>query len=313
MMRVLTWIGISLASLIALALAAIFAFGFRTDISVDELKRRYTSEQSRFVELDGLNVHYRDQGPRDAPVLLLLHGSAASLHTWEGWERNLRRDFRVISVDLPAHGLTGPWPKDGDYTLDGYARFVESFAAKLGLQRFHIAGNSMGGAIGWTYAARYPQRLEKLILIDAAGYPRSESQRFFGFMAMPLTDLTLRWITPHAAVERIVRGLYADPAKVDAPLVDRYYELLRRDGNRAAIAPRMRAFDPQPALLNTLRLPVLIMWGGKDKLLLPADAFRFQNDIADTTLKIYSDAGHLPMEEIPDVTANDARKFLLGR
>lgn len=313
MKRFFKWLGVALAALILAPVTVLLALGLRGDLSLDELKPRYTDQNSRFVDIDGLNVHYRDQGPRTAPVLVLLHGSAASLHTWEGWERALRNDFRLISVDLPAHGLTGPWLKDGDYTLDGYARFVDRFLGKLDVQRFSLAGNSMGGAIGWTYAARYPQKVEKLILIDAAGYPRSESQRFFGLMGFPLVDVTFRWFTPHLVVQRIVRGLYADPTKVDDGLVDRYRDLVRRAGNRAAIVPRMRAFNPDPALLKTLKLPVLIMWGGKDKLLLPSEAFRFQNDIADATLKVYSDAGHMPMEEIPEATARDARKFLLGR
>jgi pimeloyl-ACP methyl ester carboxylesterase len=313
MKRFFKWLGISLASLVVLALVAIFAVGFRFDISVEELRPRYTNEHSRFVDIDGLKVHFRDQGPRDAPVLLLLHGSASSLHTWEGWEQRLRSDFRVISVDLPAHGLTGPWSSDGDYTLDGYAKFVEDFMQRLSAERFSIAGNSMGGAIGWTYAARYPQRVERLILIDAAAYPRSQSQRFFGFMAFPLADLMLRWITPHFLTERTVRALYGDPAKVDDALVERYRNLIRREGNRGVIGKRMRQFDPDPSLLRRLELPVLVMWGAKDRLLLPADAFRFQNDIENASLQIYSQTGHMPMEELPEATADDARKFLLGR
>jgi pimeloyl-ACP methyl ester carboxylesterase len=311
--RFFKWLGLSLLALIALLIVAIFAFGFRTDLSLEALKPRYTSAQSRFVEINGLNVHYREQGPAGAPVLVLLHGSGASLHTWEGWEARLKNDLRLISIDLPAHGLTGPWPKDGDYTMDGFARFLESFAQKLALQRFSIAGNSMGGAIGWTYTSRYPQRVDKLILIDSAGYPRSESQRFFGFAGFPLADVMLRWVTPYDVVERTVRGLYGDPAKVDGALVERYRDLVRREGNRGVIGTRMRQFNPDPALLKSVQAPVLIMWGGKDRLLLPADAFRFQNDIANTTLKLYSELGHMPMEENPDITATDARKFLLGR
>lgn len=313
MKRILKWLGYLFVALVVLPLAILLGIGVRGDLSLQELKPRYANAASRFVEVDGLNVHYRDQGPRGAPVLVLLHGSASSLHTWEGWQRALDKDFRVISLDLPAHGLTGPWPQSGDYTIDGYARFLDRFLGRLGVQRFSLAGNSMGGAIGWTYAARYPQKVERLILIDAAGYPRSQQQRFFGLMRFPLVDVAFRWFAPHLVVQRILRNLYADPSKVDDALVERYRDLVRRDGNRAAIVPRTLAFNPDPALLKTLKLPVLIQWGGKDRLLPPADAFRFQNDIADASLQIYSDAGHMPMEEIPQATARDARNFLLGR
>ncbi|MGE0152608.1 MAG: alpha/beta fold hydrolase [Reyranellaceae bacterium] len=307
------WLALAAAALLALSIVAILAVGLRFDIPVEALKPRYAGGASRFVEVDGLNVHYRDQGPRGAPALLLLHGSSASLHTWEGWERLLRAEFRVVSVDLPGHGLTGPWPKDGDYSLDGYARFVDRFTRRIGVERFSLVGNSMGGAVAWTYAARYPQRAEKLILIDAVGWPRPPAQRFFGFVTAPLTDFALRWITPRFVVARTLRALYGDPAKVEPALVDRYRDLVLRAGNRAAISKRFRAFDPDPALLGTLRLPVLVLWGGKDWLLLPAEAFRFQNAIADARLRIYSQAGHMPMEEMPEITAQDARAFLRER
>lgn len=310
MTKFLKWIGVAFGSLIALLIGAAFVVGFRLDISVEELKPKYTSAASRFVEVDGLNVHYRDQGPREAPVLLLLHGSSASLHTWEGWEARLTNDFRVVSVDLPAHGLTGPWPKNGDYSLDGYARFVDRFADRISLNRFALAGNSMGGAIAWTYAGQHPRRVEKLILVDAAGYPPPEAQRFFGLLRLPGSEVLLRWFAPRFVVAMTVRRVYADPAKVDDALIDRYRDLLRRDGNRAVVNERVQAFKPDLALLARIDMPVLVMWGGRDRIVLPADAFRFQNDIKDTTLKVYSDLGHVPMEENPERTANDVRQFL---
>lgn len=312
-MRILKWIGIALGSLFALLIVAVFVVGFRLDISVEELKPKYANAASRFVEVDGLTVHYRDQGPREAPVLVLLHGSSASLHTWEGWEARLKNDFRVVSVDLPAHGLTGPWLKNGDYSLDGYARFVDRFADKIALKSFALAGNSMGGAVAWTYAGRHPQRVEKLILIDAAGYPRPSSQRFFGLLRLPGSEFLLRWFAPRFVVAMTLRSVYADPAKVDDVLIDRYRDLVRREGNRAAVIERLEAFKPNLALLAKIDMPVLVMWGAKDRIVLPADAFRFQNDIKDTTLKVYSDLGHVPMEEDPERSASDVRKFLLGR
>ncbi len=312
-MRIVKWLGIVLAGLLALAIAAVFAVGFRFDIAVETLKPQYTSAASRFARIDGLDVHYRDQGRREAPVLLLLHGSAASLHTWEGWEAALQDGLRVVSVDLPAHGLTGPWPGQGDYSAEGYARFVGLFADHLGLQRFSLAGNSMGGAIAWTYAARQPQRVEKLILIDAAGYPQARARRFFGLLRLPGSGFLLRWFAPRFVVARTLRSIYGDPAKVDEALIDRYRDLALRQGNRAVLLQRLEAFRPDISLLARLDGPVLVMWGGKDRLLPPADAFRFQNDIADAQLKIYSELGHVPMEEDPARTAADARAFLLER
>lgn len=311
-MRLLRWAGLSLLALVALIALAGIAVGLRFDIPVAALMEKYAGPESRFVEIDGLEVHYRDRGPREAPALVLLHGSSASLHTWEGWAAELKDRFRVISLDLPAHGLTGPWPEVGDYSLDGYADFLDRFADRLGLKRFSLAGNSMGGAIAWTYAGRNPERVERLILIDAAGYPRPDSRRFFGLMRLPGAELLLRWFTPRFVVAATIRSIYGDPAKVDEALIDRYRDMVLRAGNRGAILARLQAYEPDPNLLRALDMPVLVMWGAKDRMVLPANAFRFQSDIADARLQIYEQVGHVPMEEIPARSAADARAFLLG-
>lgn len=311
-MRFVKWIALGFLALCALIVVAVLAVGLRFDIEPAALMDKYAGPPSRFVDVDGLSVHYRDRGPRDAPVVLLLHGSSASLHTWEGWAAALSDRFRVIALDLPGHGMTGPYPAGGDYTLAGYAEFLDRFADRLGLRQFSLAGNSLGGAIAWTYAGLQPQRVERLILIDAAGYPRPEQRRFFGLMNFPGAELALRWLTPRFLVAATLRSVYADPAKVDEALVDRYRDLVLRAGNRAAILPRLRQYAPDLSLLQRLDMPVLVMWGAQDRIVPPAVAFRFQNDIDDAALQIYSDLGHVPMEEDAARSAADARKFLLG-
>lgn len=311
-MRFLKLIALGLLGLCALLAVAVLAIGLRFDIEPAALMEKYAGPPSRFVDVDGLRVHYRDRGPRDGPALLLLHGSAASLHTWEGWAAALSDRFRVVALDLPGHGMTGPYPAGGDYSLPGYAGFLDRFADRLGLQRFSLAGNSLGGTIAWTYAGLHPQRVERLILIDAAGYPRPERRRFFGLLNLPGAELALRWFTPRFLVAATLRSVYADPSKVDDALVDRYRDLVLRAGNRAATLPRLRQFAPDLSLLRRLDMPVLVMWGAQDRIVPPADAFRFQNDVEDAALQIYSELGHVPMEEDPARSAADVRKFLLG-
>lgn len=294
---------------------------FRPDIDVETLRRTYAGPASHFLTVDRLTVHYRDQGRADAPVLVMLHGAMSSLQTWDGWAKALKDDFRLISVDLPGHGLTGPWPapRPGalppDYSRAGYVRFVEHFVDALKLQRFSLAGNSMGGAIAWSYAARHPARVTHLILIDSAGYEHNgETPLPVRLAHMAVVGDLLRYATPHWAVARQIREVYADPAKVTDALVQRYEDLMRRAGNREALLERLRT--PQrtdTAALRNLTMPVLIMWGAQDRWIVPADAFRFQQDIAKADLKIYRDAGHVPMEEQPVETAADARAFLLSR
>jgi len=310
-MRLVKWAGLSLLALLALIAIASVAVGLRFDIPAAALMEKYGGPESRFVEVDGLSVHYRDRGPREAPVLVLLHGSSASLHTWEGWAAQLKDRFRVISLDLPAHGLTGPWSEGGDYSFNGYVEFLDRFADRLGLTRFSLAGNSLGGTIAWTYAGRNPSRVEKLILIDAAGYPRPDTQRFFGLLRLPGAELLVRWFTPRFVVAATIRSIYGDRSKVDDALIDRYRDMVLRAGNRGAILQRFAQYAPDLALLKALDMPVLVMWGAKDRVVLPADAFRFQNDIDDASLQIYEEVGHVPMEEIPERSAADARAFLL--
>ncbi|MEO8559725.1 MAG: alpha/beta hydrolase [Rhodospirillales bacterium] len=305
-----------LGAVLLLALIGLAAAFYRPDLSLDILKERYANAQSRFVPIGDLSVHFRDVGPRDAPVLVLLHGAGASLHTWQGWADRLKDKFRVISVDLPGHGLTGgyPDPHAADYRLIGYATFLERFVDALKLDKFALAGNSLGGGVTWSFAARHPERVTKLILVDALAYPQDTPFKLPAQIAnTPLLGDLLRYVAVRSEIAQSVRSVYGDPTKVDDPLIDRYRDLLRRAGNREAMLLRLRRpekIDSEP--LKKLSMPVLILWGGKDTWIVPAMAVRLQNDIPNAELQMFSAAGHVPMEEIPDQTAAAARKFLSG-
>ena len=146
-------------------------WGYEADVPLATLKQKYGQQPSQYVVVDSMQVHYRVEG--QGPPLLLLHGTAASLHTWDGWTEQLKAHFQVIRVDLPAFGLTGPSPK-ADYSLKAYSNFVLHFTQALGLEPHHVAGNSLGGAIAWHYALDHPKRVNKLILVDASGYPTGQ-------------------------------------------------------------------------------------------------------------------------------------------
>jgi pimeloyl-ACP methyl ester carboxylesterase len=300
--------------LVLAAIVAVVALFYKPDLSLQTLKERYADADSRFLPVGPLTVHYRDVGPRDGPVLVLLHGANASLHTWQGWADRLKDRFRVVSLDLPGYGLTGAYPeaRPGDYHLVGYSTFLERFADALHLDRFALAGNSLGGGVAWTFAARHPERVGKLILVDALAYPQPTSLSLPQRIAdMPVVGDLLLYVAPRDQIAAVLRSAYGDPAKVTDALIDRYRDLLRYDGNRAAMLMRLRhpdKFDSAP--LKTLAMPVLILWGGKDSWIAPSTAFRLQQDIPNAQLQIFSEAGHLPMEEMPDQSAAAARKFL---
>ncbi|MFP2929699.1 alpha/beta fold hydrolase [Pyxidicoccus sp. 3LG] len=300
-------VGIAVLSLLV---GAGLAAGMRADIPASELEARYATPPSRFVEVDGLRIHYRDEG--QGPVLVLLHGSNATLYTWEGWVRELSGHHRVITLDLPGHGLTGPDVKER-YTYNGMVEVLEAFRAKLGLERFALAGNSMGGAVAWHYALLHPEHVERLVLVDAAGYPREEpAPLVFRLVRTPVLGEVLSRVTPRWIIDRNVRAVYGDPSKVPDASVDRYHALLLREGNRLATRLRLRntADDGLWRKLGELRVPTLILWGGKDTWILPAYGERFERDIPGSRRVVYPELGHVPMEEDPVRTAADVRRFL---
>jgi pimeloyl-ACP methyl ester carboxylesterase len=314
--RILKPIAIALAGLALLLVVAIAALGDR-DIPREVLVERYASAESRFLTLaDGTVVHVRDQGSPSGETLVLVHGSNASLHTWEPWVARLGDAYRVISLDLPGHGLTGPTVED-DYSIDGMARFVDDVTRMLGADRFHLAGNSMGGRMAWIYALSYPERVDRLILIDASGFPDPPDQEVplgFRLANTPVLRWLMLFVTPRDLFAVSLKDAFSDPAFVDDEMVGRYHELQLLEGSRAATAARFRlpGDDPRIAELGRIRSPTLILWGEEDRLTPASDALLFAEAIPDSRVRIYAGVGHIPMEEAPDRSAADVRAFLRG-
>ena len=312
MKRRTRWLIVALTpvALVLLALAAVWA----PDEPVEVLAGRWAQPPSRFIALGGMRVHFRDEGPRDDSIpIVLLHGTASSLQTWDGWERALRADHRVIRMDLPGFGLTGPSP-DNDYSIEAYVRFTLKLLDALGVRRFSVAGNSLGGEIAWHVVVAAPERVSQLVLVDAAGYPTSSTSVPIGFrMARtPWMSWVMTRILPRAIVRSSVRNVYGDPDRVTDSLVDRYYELTLRAGNRASLPMRFAQSRPgaDTLLLRDLRLPTLVLWGDRDRLIPPENAARFGRDIPGSRVIMYRDLGHVPQEEDPVRTAADVRAFL---
>ena len=308
-----------MASALALALAR------APDRSVQSLVARWAPPPSQFIDLHGQLVHLRDEGPRDDPMpLVLLHGTSASLHTWEGWSAALRTQRRVITFDLPAFGLTGPFSgkyATWNYGGDELARFVLDLLDELKLQRFALGGNSLGGEVAWRVASLAPERVQRLVLVDAAGYElRSESVPVgFRLANLPGINRLFEWLLPRGLVEASVREVYGDASKVTPALVDRYFETTLREGNRRALVQRFQAqaIDLQSvpanvARLRALKVPTLLIWGSRDRLIPPALAERFKRDITGSRLILLDGLGHVPQEEDPGASVAPVRAFLSG-
>lgn len=294
------------------ALGGVALWAYSPNLPAETLIARYANDRSKFIDVGGVRAHVREQGDPGGIPIVLIHGSMGSLHMWEGWVRELGGVARLISVDLPGHGLTGAWPRD-EYTIEAYADFVEVLVDTLNLDRFVLVGHSMGGAVAWTFAATRPDRVSQLILVDAAGYPRTagEAPLAIRVARTPVIGDIGVYFKPESLVRRSLVEVYADPAMVTPERIRRYAELQRFPGNREATLQRARTQEPlDPTPLRRLDVPTLILWGGKDRWVPTADAFRFQNDIKGAELEVFEALGHNPMEEDPKATAAAVAAFI---
>jgi pimeloyl-ACP methyl ester carboxylesterase len=288
------------------------------DRAVQSLVARWAPSPSDFIEVKGQLVHLRDEGPRGDPEpIVLIHGTAASLHTWEGWVRALKGTRRVISFDLPGFGLTGPfggqYPPE-DYSGDAYARFLLDLLDTLKVQRAVLAGNSLGGEVAWRTAFLAPQRVSRLILVDASGPAFTPQSVPLGFRLarIPLLNPIVESVLPRAIVAQGVAAVYGDPSRVTPDLVERYFELALRQGNRRALSLRVQSLvnGADQERIATLKLPTLILWGALDRLIPPETARRFEHDIAGSRLVVFDGLGHVPQEEDPVRTVAAVKAFL---
>jgi pimeloyl-ACP methyl ester carboxylesterase len=323
-MKFLRRIATLLVILVAVAAGLVY-FLSTPDMPDSVLMAKYGQPPSRLLALPGgTRAHYRDymadsaSMPDATPTLVLLHGSNASLHTWEPWVRQFSSSMRVITVDLPGHGLTGA-TVEADYSPEGMVAFVDSFTRTLGLAQFVLGGNSMGGHIAWRYTLAHPERVSKLVLVDPGGItmPGMDTPQPMAFrlarsaFAAPL----LRRVTPRSLFAKTIKQAFYDKSLVTEQMIDRYWELNRRPGTREATFARFKLprFDPaNMPRLHEIAVPTLVLWGREDVLLPVAYAEYFRQTIPQVQVIIYDRCGHLPMEEVPARSAEDVRRFVEG-
>ena len=294
-------------------LSVLIFFGWEKDISKQEARKLFTNQESRFKEVMGVQVHYRDEGnPSDSLPLVFIHGTSSSLHTWDSLTALLKFDKRIIRFDLPAFGLTGMNPEN-QYGIDYYAAFTKNFLDKLGIKRCLISGNSLGGGIAWNFAVKYPEVTRGLILFDATGYPRKGESGALGFKvaSMPVVNRLLLVVTPRSLVKKSLQQSYGNPDLVTDQLVDRYHKLILMEGNRKAalsLFSHPSRFDT--TLISTIKAPTLIVWGMEDRLIRFENAEKFRRDIEGSESVIMEGVGHVPMEEHPVWVASILRDFI---
>ncbi|WP_224996070.1 alpha/beta fold hydrolase [Cesiribacter sp. SM1] len=289
------------------------------DIPVEALNKKYGVEPSDYIEVEGMQVHYRFEGlESDSVPVVLIHGTGSSLFTWNGWTEQLKDEQAILRFDLPGFGLTGPHPT-GDYSIETYLEFLHILLKHLNIKKCVLAGNSIGGEIAWRYTLTYPEQVQQLILIDAAGYPLEIDEIPFSdlpisymIMRVPALRELMEMMTPPEVIRGSLEFLYGDNEKVTAELVELYFDMTCREGNREALTERMESIaQPSPwEQLSSLTLPVLVIWGGQDKLIPLQHGKRFHEDLPNSSLFVLDQAGHMPMEELPQETVAEADRFL---
>ena len=284
-----------------IALTVLF-IGYQ-DIPIEQLKKKYTDPYSSFVRVGEMDVHYRDQGKQtDSIPIILIHGTASSLHTYDRWTFELIKNHRVVRMDLPGYGLTGPFP-NRDYSYNNYVAFLKNFLESIAVKKCILAGNSLGGNIAWRFTIENSDMVTKLIIIDAAGYPlKSKSVPLaFKLAKVPIVQNIITFITPRFIAKSSVENVYYDKTKVTEELVDRYFELTLRKGNRQAIVDRFKVKKDtiSQKKIKLIEQKTLIIWGEEDELIPSQMGHLFHNDLQNDTLVILKNVGHVPMEESP--------------
>ena len=282
-----------------LSVLSISLYLYSPDISVSELKKTYANQHSQFIEIEGMNVHYRDEG--EGQTIVLLHGTGASLHTWDKWTNELKKTFRVIRLDLPAYGLTGPHPEK-KYSLSDYSSFLNSFVESLDIDNFILSGNSLGGTIAWYYASEYQNKVKLLSLLDPGGLYNKDKQSplVFRLARAPGINKILRYVTPRFFIKNTLKEVYFDKTKLTDKKIDTYRDLILRENNRESFINRSNSKPvDHTKRLKLITAPTQILWGNEDEWIPVENAKFFSQSITNNTVDIMYETGHIPMEERP--------------
>ncbi len=278
------------------------------DKSLAELAPKYAATPSKFMSLNGMNIHYRDQG--EGAVIVLIHGTGASLHTWEDWTQDLIRDYRVIRLDLPAYGLTGQDPQKR-YSAKDYVDLLDAFLTELNVDKFNLAGNSLGGLVSWLYASYHPDKIEKLVLLNPSGFPFKETPMVIKLAKTPIINNFIRYVTPRSFIEKNIREVYYDETLIKEATIDRYHDLTQYSGNREAFIDRAYIErEDYTKRLGLVKSTTLILWGENDEWIPVSDALKFESALPNASVIIMPKTGHVPMEEKPKESVSIVKDFL---
>jgi len=302
--------GLAIAAAVAVLLLAVAAWLWTPDKPLSTLEAKYLRSPNDMIEVAGTRLHVRDDGPKTAPVIIMIHGFGSSLQTWEPWATLLEPKFRVVRFDLPGSGLSAPDPR-GDYTDARTISILLALMDRLGIAKASLIGNSIGGRIAWTFAAEHPDRIDKLVLISPDGFA-SPGFEYGHAPKVPGTLGLMRYVLPKALLRASLKPAYGDPSALTDQTVARYYDLMLAPGVRKALLTRMKEtvlVDPKP-LLQRIKAPVLLLWGERDGMIPFSNAQAYLQNLPNAQLAALPDLGHVPQEEAPATSIGPVLAFL---
>lgn len=277
---------------------------------------KYADADSRFIEIDDVKLHYKDQGA--GPAVLLIHGSGGDLGDFDGWTPILvKKGWRVVRIDLPGFGISGPII-NGNYSIDRVQSLMDGLMDELGIERFAVVGTSYGGLAAFRYAATRTDRITGLVIMNSAGveYGKQEVDPKTGekkFYAASVSD-TVSWEATKAGY----RKAFNDPSKISDAWVTRkvdFSNIVGRDREAALAIDQYVRGTPERVLAH-VRAPVLVYWGGASLALSQDTADRFHAAVKNAAYRekqVLPDGGHMMHVEFPEPTANTVAAFLDAR
>ena len=290
-------------------LPLLFTLNITNDITLEELKVEFKNKNSRFVEVDGIFVHYVDEG--NGIPIILLHGTGASLHTWDLWSEKLKDKYRVLRITLPGFGLSGP-RSDKKYKIKDYVNLLESFVELMGIEKFYLAGNSLGGSIAWLYTSFYDKKVKKLILVNSSGFEFDQIPFVIRLARNNYLNFLIKKTSPKFLIKKSLKEVFYDDNLISKSITDRYYKLNLREGNRQAFIDRALVnYTDYTPRLKKIKSPTLILWGKNDEWINVKYAKKFKTMIKGSRLSIMNETGHIPMEERPFESLEIVMDFLL--
>ena len=319
MKKIIKWTLISVLIVIVYLIYSSIYF----DISRKDLEKKYANNLSQFLELkNGSRIHYRDEGNKEGPTIFLLHGFNSSLFGYEKMIPFLSDEFRLISLDFPAFGLTGAVPSK-DYTIENYITTVSKLKSHLSVDDFYLVGHSMGGHVSWRYALEFPDQVKGLILIASGGIGTSEDLEKFKksddaplvwkILNSKLAGQLLLYFTPKFFAEQGLKSSVVNQDLVTDEWINEFHDLVLLEGSREAIgiifSNGIDIFE-SPKKLKNIKVPTLIIHGARDSLIEVENSKHYESNIPNVEVEVYSNIGHWPIYEAPEQVSKDIYTFI---